>query len=151
MDRGRQAVKAVVDTNVVAYFLLGTPKFVTEAREFWNQADELFAPALWEAEIANVIWMATRAKVITAQDASAKLALAGRLGIHSINNRTLWHGALSRSIGSGVALYDTLFVELAEREGLALATFDERILKAYPEIAKRPRDISRSKCAVAQI
>jgi predicted nucleic acid-binding protein len=31
----------VVDTNVVAYFLLGTPKFVTEAREFWKQADEL--------------------------------------------------------------------------------------------------------------
>src|SRR5450432_2444577 len=79
MDLGGQAVKAVVDTNVVAYFLLGTPKFVNEAREFWNQADELLAPAVWEAEIANVIWMATRAKVITAQDATAKLALAGGL------------------------------------------------------------------------
>jgi predicted nucleic acid-binding protein len=33
-------VKAVVDTNVVAYVLLGTPKFVAETREFWNQADE---------------------------------------------------------------------------------------------------------------
>ncbi len=134
-------MKAVVDTNVVAYFLLGTPKFVTEAREFWNQADELLAPAVWEAEIANVIWMASRAKVITVQDGTAKLALAGRLGILSVNNRTLWHGALARSITSGVAVYDTLFVELAEQEGVAMATFDDKVLKAYPEIAKRPRDL----------
>lgn len=141
MDLVESAVKAVVDTNVVAYFLLGTPKFVTEAREFWNQADELLAPAVWEAEIANVIWMASRARVITARDAAAKLPLAARLGILSINNRTLWHGALARSISSGVAVYHTLSVELAEREGVALATFDDKLLKAYPEIAKRPRDL----------
>lgn len=134
-------MKAVVDTNVVAYFLLGTPKFVAEAREFWNQADELLAPAVWEAEITNVIWMASRAKVVTVQDATAKLALAGRLGILSINNRGLWHGALARSISSSVAVYDTLFVELAEREGIPMATFDAKVLKAYPEIAKRPREL----------
>jgi predicted nucleic acid-binding protein len=132
-------VKTVVDTNVVAYYLLGTSKFVAEAREFWNSAGELIAPALWEAEIANVIWMAARAKVVTEQDASAKLALAARLGIHSVNNRTLWHGALVRSLNSGIAVYDTLFVELAEREGIPLATFDEKVLKTFPAIAKRPR------------
>jgi len=59
----------------------------------------------------------------------------------SINNRILWHGALARALSSGVAVYDTLFVELAEREGIPLATFDERVLKAYPKIAKRPRDL----------
>ena len=134
-------MKAVVDTNVVAYFLLGTPKFASEAREFWDQAEELLAPGIWEAEIANVIWMAARAKVITAQEASAKLALAARLGVHSINNRTLWHGALTRSLSSGVAVYDTLFVELADREGIALATFDQKVLKAYPGIARRPREL----------
>lgn len=135
-------MKAVVDTNVVAYFLLRTPKFVAEAREFWNRADELLAPAVWEAEIANVVWMATRAKVVAASEATAKLALAARLGILSVNNRTLWHGALTRSIGSGVAVYDTLFVELAEREGIPMVTFDEKILKSYPKIAKRPRDLA---------
>jgi predicted nucleic acid-binding protein len=135
-------VKAVVDTNVVAYFLLGTAKVVAEAREFWHHADELVAPGIWEAEIANVIWLAARAKVITVQDAGAKLALAARLGVQSVNNRTLWHGALARSLSSGVAVYDTLFVELAGRDGISLATFDEKVLKAYPEIAKRPRDLT---------
>ncbi len=134
-------MKAVVNTNVVAYFLLGTPKFVAEARDFWNHADDLVAPGLWEAEIANVIWMAARAKVITERDAGAKLALAARLGVQSVNNRTLWHGALARSLSSGIAVYDTLFVELAARDGIPLATFDEKVLKAYRDIAKRPRDL----------
>jgi predicted nucleic acid-binding protein len=134
-------VRAVVDTNVIAYFLLGTPKFVAEARTFWNHADELIAPSIWEAEIANVIWMAARSDVITKDDATAKLALAGRLGVHSINNRTLWHGALTRALQSGVAVYDTLYVELAEREGVPMVTFDEKVLKTYPAIAKRPRDL----------
>jgi predicted nucleic acid-binding protein len=141
VDRGGQIVRAVVDTNVVAYFLLGTPKFVAEARTFWNHADDLLAPAAWEAEIANVIWMAARSDVIARDEATAKLALAGRLGIHSVNNRTLWHGALARALTSGIAVYDTLFVELADREGIPLATFDDKVLKAYPGIANRPRDL----------
>ncbi len=142
MDCGGQEVKAVVDTNVIAYFLLGTPKFATEARSFWDQADELLAPSIWEAEIANVIWMAARSNVITTDDATAKLALAGRLGVHSVNNRTLWQGALTRALASGVAVYDTLYVELAEREGVPMVTFDEKVLKTYPAIAKRPRDVA---------
>lgn len=141
MDRGGQAVKVVVDTNVVAYFLLGTAKFVAESRTFWQQADELIAPSIWEAEIANVIWMAARSGVITNEEATAKLALAGRLGVHSIGSRTLWHGALMRALKSGVAVYDTLYVELTDREGVSMATFDEKILKTFPGIAKRPRDL----------
>jgi predicted nucleic acid-binding protein len=141
MDRSGQVVRAVVDTNVVAYFLLGTTKFAAEVRSFWNQAEELIAPSIWEAEIANVIWMAAKSDVITKADATAKLALAGRLGIHSIGNRTLWHGALVRALNSGVAVYDTLFVELADREAVPMVTFDEKVLKNYPAIAKRPRDL----------
>ena len=40
-----------------------------------------------------------------------------------------------------VVLYDTLYVELADREGVPMVTFDEKILKVYPSIAKRPRDL----------
>jgi len=46
-------MRAVVDTNVLAYFLLGTEPFVDEARRFWNAVREPIAPALWEAELAN--------------------------------------------------------------------------------------------------
>jgi hypothetical protein len=67
-------VKIVVDTNVVAYLLLGTRPFVDEA--------------------------------------------------------------------SGIAVDDTLFVELAARTACPLVTFDKVVLKAFPDIAIRPRDLT---------
>ena len=42
----------VVDTNVVAYYLLGTEPFVDEVRQFWRAAEETWAPVHWEAELA---------------------------------------------------------------------------------------------------
>ncbi len=131
-------MKAVVDTNVVAYLLLGTERFVDEARSFMASIDEAWAPALWEAELANTIWMAVRHKVLTLDDAAQRLTLADGLGIHSVASRTLWQGALVRAHDSNVAVYDTLFVELAVRERVPLATFDGAVLKAFPGIAVSP-------------
>ena len=131
-------MKAVVDTNVVAYLLLGTQQYVDEARTFLASLAELQAPALWEAELANVLWMATRRRILTVEDAVSRLALAESLGIESIPNRALWQGALVRAHQSGIAVYDTLFVELAARRKIPLATFDAAVLRAFPQIAARP-------------
>jgi predicted nucleic acid-binding protein len=132
-------MRAVVDTNVVAYFLLGTRPFVDEARQFWETVGETVAPAVWEAELANVLWMAIRKGVVPAEEGPQRLDLAARLGVRSVPSRALWHGALARAVESGLAVYDTLFVELARRERLPLATFDRALLTAFPATAKRPR------------
>ncbi len=131
-------VKAVVDTNVIAYFVLGTEQFVDEARRFMATLEEAWAPAVWEAELANVLWMATRHQVLSLDDAANRLTLADGLGIHAVPNRTLWQGALIRAYQTKIAVYDTLFVELAVREQLPFATFDVALLKAFPNIAARP-------------
>jgi predicted nucleic acid-binding protein len=136
-------VNAVVDTNVVATFVLGTDRFAAEARTFLAGLDEGWAPALWEAELANALWMATRHKVLTLEDATKRLTLAAGLGIQTVPNRTLWQAALVRAHHSRVAVYDTLFVELAVRERLPLATFDGALLKAFPDIAVRPASAAR--------
>jgi len=47
-------------------------------------------------------------------------------------------------MASGVAVYDTLFVELAALERIPLATFDRKLLVAFPAIAKRPGDLLRA-------
>jgi len=57
-------MSAVVDTNVLAHFLLGTRPFVDEANRFWHAVDGAIAPAVWESELANVVWMAIRAELI---------------------------------------------------------------------------------------
>lgn len=134
-------MKAIVDTNVIAYFLLGTKQYVDESRAFLESLDEAHAPALWEAELANVFWMATRHGIIAAEEALTRLRLAESLGIHSVPNRLLWQGALVRAHQSSVAVYDTLFVELAMRQQLPLATFDAALIKAFPKIAARPAEL----------
>lgn len=136
-------MKAVVDTNVVAYLLLGTEAFVDEARLCFEQVVTPLAPAHWEAELAILLWMATRAGVLVPGDAPARLGLARRLGIESVATATLCQGALLRSIDSGVTVYDTLFVELAARTACPLVTFDKAVLKAFPELACRPRALPR--------
>jgi predicted nucleic acid-binding protein len=136
-------VNAVVDTNVIAYFLLGTDRFLDEARDFMTALEEGWAPAVWEAELANVLWMATRHRVLTLDEAAKRLTLADGLGVHAVANRTLWEGALVRAHQTNTAVYDTLFVELAVREQLPLATFDAALLKAFPDIAVRPADLAR--------
>lgn len=137
-------MKAVVDTNVIAYYLLGTEPFREECARFWRRIEVALAPASWEAEIANVLWMAARTSRLTLSDALHRLELATALGVQSIAISSLWQGALVRAYASGIAAYDTLFLELAEREELPLATFDTALLKAFPKVAKRPRALVRS-------
>jgi predicted nucleic acid-binding protein len=131
-------MNAVVDTNVVAYFVLGTDRFADEARTFMAALDEAWAPAVWEAELANALWMATRHHVLTIEEAAHRLTLADGLAFHVVPNRTLWQAALVRAHHSKVAVYDTLFVELAVREKLPLVTFDAALLKTFPDVAVRP-------------
>ena len=134
-------MKAVIDTNVLAYLLLGTERFAEESRACLEHVTTPLAPAHWEAELTNVVWMAVRAGVLPAAEGPLRLGLARRLGIESIATATLCQGALLRAIESGVSAYDTLFVELAARSACALLTFDTAVLKAFPEIARRPRDL----------
>ena len=135
-------MKAVVDTNVVAYLLLGTDAFVKEARAALETVSNLVAPAHWEAELTNVVWMAVRAGILPPEEGPVRLSLARRLGVETVATATLCQGALLRSVTSGIAVYDTLFVELAARVGCPLLTFDKAVLKAFPDIAIRPRDLS---------
>jgi len=131
-------MNAVVDTNVVAYFLLGTEPYAEECRAFWRRSRQVWAPASWQAEIVSVLWMAFRTKVISADESARRLRLAAGLGIHSVPIRHIWRGALMRSIDSGISTYDSLFVELACRRHLPLVTFDRQLLRTYPSVAKHP-------------
>jgi predicted nucleic acid-binding protein len=132
------ASDVVVDTNVVAYYLLGTEPFADEARAFLRAAGAMSAPAHWQAELANVIWMAVRAGILGADEGHRRLDFASRLRIRSVSIGSLWQRALATALNSDISVYDSLFVELARRQRSFLITFDTRVLKAFPDIARRP-------------
>lgn len=68
--------------------------------------------------------MAVRTRVVPPPKVFHKLDLAATFGIRAVPVLSLWRGALVSAHSANVAAYDTLFVELAEREGCRLATFD---------------------------
>lgn len=135
-------MNAVVDTNVIAYYLLGTEPFAQEASEFWRSLDQPYAPAHWQAELVNVLWMAVRSGTLSSEHAHRRLDFASRLRIRTVAIGTLWQEALTLAVRSDVSAYDTSFVVLAQRRSLPLATFDQRVLKAFPDVARRPGSIS---------
>lgn len=141
MDGRGSSVKAVIDTNVVAYLVLGTAGFAEEARTCFETVSGPLAPAHWDAEVTNVIWMAVRTGVLQPEEGLERLGLARRLGMEAVPTATLCQGALLRAVVSGVPVYDTLFVELAARSQCPLVTFDKAVLRAFPEIAVRPREL----------
>jgi predicted nucleic acid-binding protein len=134
-------MNAIVDTNVIAYYLLGTEPFAAEAHRFWQSVDQPVAPAHWQAELANVVWMAIRTGALRPDEGHRRLDFASRLRIRAQPIGALWQVALTLSLESGVSPYDTLFVALAQTQRLPLATFDKQVLKAFPDVALRPKDI----------
>ena len=135
-------MSAVVDTNVVAYYLLGSAPFAAEARRFWQAIDQPIAPAHWQAELANVVWLAVRTGALSADEGHRRLDFASRLRVQVVPIGSLWQRALSLSLESSLSAYDTLFIALAQRRRLPLVTFDKHVLKAFPDVAKRPGDIA---------
>ena len=141
METAGTAMKAVVDTNVIAYLLLGTAPFAAAARRCFESTTERLAPAHWEAELDNVLWQPVRAGVLPPAEARPRLHLATQLGIETVPTQSLASAALVRSIASGISVYDTLFVELAQREQCPLLTFDRALLRQFPSIAASPASL----------
>lgn len=136
-------VRAVLDTNVVVYHLLGTNPFAEEVDALWPELDDPIAPASWEAELINVLWLAVRARQLTQQSAHVRLELALQLGIRSVPSRPLLQSALAIGVQEHVSGYDALFVAVAARERRPLVTFDKRLLETFPDIAARPAALAR--------
>ena len=128
-------MRVVVDTNVVAYLILATQPFYEEALAFWRRVTVPMAPTSWEAELANTVWMAVKHGGLSETIGRDHLRDAGHLGIKSVSPRSLWDGALKRAIDVGHPAYDTLFVELAVREKVPLATFDKQLLERFPSVS----------------
>jgi predicted nucleic acid-binding protein len=90
---------------------------------------EALAPAIWPFEVANAILVGERRKRITLAQVTAVLQRIGDLPIHVDPVR------VDRAFGSTLLLarkeqlteYDAAYVELALREGLPLATLDDRL------------------------
>ena len=90
------------------------------------------APAIWPIEIGNALLAAERRKRITPAGVSSSLRLLGSLHIRlddaspSLDSEHLV--VLARS--QNLSVYDAVFLHLAMREGIPLATLDRSLARA---------------------
>lgn len=92
---------------------------------------EALTPQLWSLEVANVLLVAERRGRITQAQTTRVITLLQALPI-VIDLQTAQRAmgdtlALGRSLN--ISAYDAAYLELAMREGLPLATIDERLAK----------------------
>jgi predicted nucleic acid-binding protein len=92
--------------------------------------DHALVPSLWEYEVANVLLVAERRTRITEFQSARFLALLRQLPIH-VSPPPESAAALT-AIGRRhqLSAYESAYLELASREGVALASQDNRLRKA---------------------
>jgi predicted nucleic acid-binding protein len=128
----------VVDTNILAYYILGTEPFNEELDGVFSMPLELIAPDSWQAEFLNVLSQTIRFRKISLFHGLELLEEVGGLLSWTVPVGSLWREALVAAEEYDCSTHDTLFTALAEREGCDLLTYDQRLLTRFPEIAKRP-------------
>jgi len=125
----------VVDTNVLAYLWLPGDR-TRQAERLLREDPNWNAPLLWRSEFRNVLAGCLRRGDLDVETAlqiadEAEGQMRGReFSVPSAQ-------VLTRVAGSDCSAYDCEFVVLAEELSVPLMTADERILKAFPTVARR--------------
>jgi len=124
----------VVDASVaLAWALPDESSAYAEAALAVVEREGLRVPELWAREIANGLAVAYLRKRITASDERAFLTALAHLSIDVEEVHpalTAIRDATAAAIRYGLTAYDAAYLDLAAREGLALATLDKAMRKA---------------------
>ncbi len=96
-------------------------------------------PALWRIEVANALQTAIRRGRIDADYRAASIADLQLLDISvdAESDRHVWTTTLNLSDRFGLTLYDAVYLELARRRSLPLASLDRQLREAATELGLR--------------
>jgi predicted nucleic acid-binding protein len=123
----------VVDTNVLAYFLIASP-LSEQANAVHHKDPEWAAPALWRSELRNVLTTLIRRGGLSLSQALRHLAEAEvTLARRQYDSDTA--AVLELATRTGCTAYDCEFAALARDLGVPLVTADRRLAAAFPDIA----------------
>jgi predicted nucleic acid-binding protein len=93
------------------------------------RTDEAHVPRLWWYEVRNALITNERRKRLTETDTVVFLRALSRLAV-SVDHRPDEAQALALARRYGLTVYDAVYLDLARREDIPLATLDARLAKA---------------------
>lgn len=98
--------------------------------------EEALVPALWPAEVANVVLVGFRRKRVPEDKARRFLDLLGQISI-TVAEEISAPEVFDLGLKTGLTAYDAAYLALARDEGLPLATLDARLAEAARETGIR--------------
>lgn len=93
-------------------------------------------PRHWYAEVANGLLFGDRRPGVNPEEQTRFLARLGKLDleIDALEPGQAFNHILPLARAHGLTIYDTFYLELADRRGLALASFDKDLNEAARKI-----------------
>jgi predicted nucleic acid-binding protein len=131
----------VLDASVALAWALDNPipAYAIQVQKAMLAGRRALVPALWHLEIANGLAMAERRQDLTSADVDDALAEIQNTG-HRIETDTSFtpaRQALASARSFQLTAYDAVYLELARREGLPLATLDKSLRAAAAKAGVR--------------
>lgn len=131
--------KIVVDANVAVALVISTPYSVQahqQMKAWQNNADELFAPVLWQYEVITAIRKVAALNIISSEKAEEALALIFALKIRQIHPTPKryqdiykWAVKLKQS-----QAYDAVYLALAEQLSANFWTAGKRLVNRAKQL-----------------
>lgn len=123
----------VLDSSVtLAWFLPDERRANTDALLDRVTSEGALVPNLWPIEVGNAFLVAQRHHRVTQQERATALRLLADLPIDvdATTGTRAWKASLALADQHRLTLYDAVYLELAMRESLALATLDQPLRRA---------------------
>lgn len=127
----------VVDTNLLVYLCTETADS-TLADAVLRRDSAWAAPLLWRSEFRNVLVTLVRGRRFGLDEALRSMMAAERV-VESREFSVVSDAVLRLAAASGCSAYDCEYVALARELRVPLVTSDGAVLKAFPDVATRPR------------
>jgi len=122
----------VVDASVAAKWYLkeeGHERAAAIMEAGLRRETKLLAPVLLAAELGNVLWQRNRRGDLIRDEVFEVWAAFVSAPVNLFDIAPLMSPALEISLDTGCAVYDALYVALAEAEGAKLVTADRKLVR----------------------
>ena len=123
----------IVDTNVIAYAVLGPKEHRERAWQALATVDSVVVPGLFFAEYGNVVWQWARRHEPGVAVFLGVLDHGEALVDRVVPTESLWRAAVGLALRHDHAVCDAVFIAAAQRLGTKLLTFDRALLASFPD------------------
>lgn len=125
----------VLDASVALRWFLDNPlpSYAKRVREIVLKGQRAVVPALWHLEMSNGLAFAERRSILTGADVEHALLNIEQLQARAIDTDSALisvRQSLSTARAFQLSAYDAVYLDLARREKLPLASLDERLRSA---------------------